>query len=163
MNLPNCTYRLLASKSTSNFETSDAILFANQCIQIGIITESIAALASLDEKQNSYEARQYFWDAADELGLKELSGENAKIGYIKSYALDIVNIENKIKPITKLYQYCLDSGDENARVFYLLFWSHRSYELNDEDKDCYYPNYNHLKANEQFVYEAKKYLNSIED
>ena len=74
----------------NNFETSDAILFANQCIQKGITTDSIVALASLNEKQNSYEASQYFWDAADELGLKKLSGENAKIGYIKSYALDIV-------------------------------------------------------------------------
>lgn len=158
MNLPNCTDRLLGSKYMNNFESRDAILFANQCIKSGIITDSLITLSSLDEKQNSHEAYQYFWDAAAELRLNELVGENAKIGFIKSYALDIINNENEIISITKLYQYYIDSGDKNARIFYLLFWSHRSYELNDEDKDCYYPNYNHLKANEHFIHEAKKYL-----
>jgi len=144
-----------------NFESRDAILFANQCISKGIINDSIIALSSLNEKQNSYEANKYFWEAANELELKELKNEKAKRGFIKSFALDIVDSEDKLKPITKLYQYCLDTGDEEARVFYLLFWSHRSYELNDEDKDCYYSNYNHLKAYEHFVHEAKKYLKTI--
>lgn len=147
----------------NNFETRDAIMFANQCISNGIINDSIVALSSLNVKQNGYEANQYFWEAAQELGLKELSNENAIISFIKSYALDIIYDTNKIKPITKLYQYCLDTNDEKARVFYLLYWSHRSYELNDENKECYYPNYNHDKANESFVLEAKNYLESIKE
>ena len=162
MNLPNSTYRLLGSKYMNNFESRDAILFANQCIKRGIITDSITALSSLDEKQNAYDAFQYFWDTAAELGLKELNNDKARAGLIKSYALDIVHNENKLTPITKLYQYFLDTGDENARVFYLLYWSYRCYEINEEDKDCYYPNYNHSKANEHFVHEANKYLNSID-
>lgn len=147
----------------NNFDTREAILFANQCIAKGIINDSIISLSSLNEKQNGYEANQYFWEAAQELKLKELSNEKAIESFIKSYVLDIIDEVNKLKPITKLYQYYLDTNDETERVFFLLYWSHRSYELNAENKDCYYPNYKPETANELFVLEAKKYLKSIKE
>ena len=144
-----------------NFETTEAIKFANQCIANGIINDSINALSCLNDKRNGFEANQYFWEATQELGLEELSNENAIVSFIKSYLLDIIDDDDKIKPLTKLYQYYLDTKDERARVFYLLFWSHKSHEINADNKDCYFPDYDHNNANELFVLEAKKYLQSI--
>ena len=65
-----------------NFDTREAIMFANQCITKGIINDSIIALSGLNEKQNGFEANQYFWEAVQELGLNQLSNETAMVrGY----------------------------------------------------------------------------------
>lgn len=163
--LNSLTHRIISSEFLQKQEMNEAIYWANICLEEGIETESILILASLNEKDGTWEIRNYLEQSLGQLGLGFLDSGNSLKCFIKSYILEILEDRNYESPLNKLYGIYMEfKQPKELRNFYLLYWANESWKLNHENKECYVDNFKPEKMPNFLEMEAKNWLdkNKIE-
>lgn len=154
------THRIISSEFLQKQEMKDAIYWAKCCLNEGIETESILILASLSEKDGTWEIKNYLEQSLGQIGLELLGTDNSLTCFIKSYILEILEDKKYESPLNKLYQIYMEfARPKDLRNFYLLYWANESWKLNHEDKECYIDSFTPEKLPYFLEMEAKKWLN----
>jgi len=143
----------------------DAINWAICCLNDGIETESILILASLSEKDGTWEIMNYLEQSLGQIGLEFLGSDNSLNCYIKSYILEILEEKKYESPLNRLNQIYMEfEQPKDLWNFYLLYWTNEAWKLNHEDKECYIDSFTPEKLPYFLEMEAKNWLdqNSFE-
>ena len=155
------THRIIASESLARLKTNDAIHWANICIELGIETESILILSTLNDQVNQWEIRDYLDQRLRQVGLKFLSKENSLNCLIQSYALQIIEDLTFEVPLAELYSISMEFElQKELRGFWLLYWANESWRANHENKYCYVDGFRPDKLANMLTVEAENWLNA---
>ena len=100
MEVQAITYRILAEKLLTHFDSQKYVDWAVALLENGFESESLVILAGLDS-YSTEEKEKYFWESIGELGIRIEKNDSELIDY---YAYFIANqvIDNKITPMLGL-------------------------------------------------------------
>lgn len=123
------------------FNSQTAVEFANELLEIGIESDEIFNLSSLNWKNDTSEIRENLNSVLTQLGINAIK---------KEYDIDLIAI-TLVKKLNLLIEIdtCLSRLKEfsqlknvnNLNDFLLLYWARVSWKQNDENKMCYLEDY----------------------
>jgi RNase P subunit RPR2 len=100
MNVQEITYRLLAEKILTYFDSQKYVDWAVTLLENGLESESLVILAGLDSYPTE-EKEKYFWESIKELGIKIEKSDSELIDNYADFVAKQV-IEDKINPMIGL-------------------------------------------------------------
>jgi hypothetical protein len=128
MNVQEITYRLLAEKYMTYFDSQKYVDWAVALLENGLESDSLIILAGLDFYPTE-EKEKYFWESIRELGIKIEKSDLELVDYYADFVVQQV-LEDKINPMIGLSKMLdvVRATDYSSK--YIQF-----YEI-DEDIDC---------------------------
>jgi hypothetical protein len=141
MKLPITTYESIGMNNSDFFRSETAVDFANELLELGIESDEIFNLSSLNWKNDSSEIREYLNSVLTQLGINENLIIN-NIDYIATTLVKkLILLIDVDTCLSRLKEYWQHKESNNLNDFFLLYWARVSWKNNDENKMCYIENY----------------------
>ena len=131
-NIQHLTQLVQANKSTDNFNHNLVVDWAMALLESGKESANLYMLASFSPPVDAFEIRPYLLAVLEDLGLKELEGDEAALANIRYYITEIV-LEHSIRSnLTRLYELSNKyEPDFGLGVFYNLYFEWEDLEAGE--------------------------------
>lgn len=141
MKLPITTYESIGMNNSDFFRSETAVYFANELLGLGIESDEIFNLSTLNWKNDSSEIREYLNSVLTQLGINENLIKN-NIDYIATTLVKKLILLIEVDTcLTRLKEFSQLKDVNNLNDFLLLYWARVSWKQNDENKMCYLKDY----------------------